>query len=63
MIQTINGIDILIMLIGIAIGTRFGITVQRARDYENELNKKEDFNDWLNGQPIIEQMRRDGWHL
>ncbi len=63
MIQTINGIDILIMLIGLAIGTRFGITVQRARDYEKELNKKEDFNDWLNGQPIIEQMRRDGWNL
>jgi hypothetical protein len=63
MIQTINGIDILIMLIGLAIGTRFGITIQRARDYEKELNKKEDFNDWLNGQPIIEQMRRDGWNL
>jgi hypothetical protein len=63
MINTINGLDILIMLLGMAIGTRFGINVQRARDYEKELNKKEDFNEWLNGQPIIDQMRRDGWNL
>jgi glucose-6-phosphate-specific signal transduction histidine kinase len=63
MIQTINGIDLLILLVGIAFGVRFGIVIQRARDYEQELNRKEDFNEWLNGQPIIDQMRRDGWNL
>ena len=63
MIQTINGIDLLILLIGIAVGTRFGITIQRAREYEKELNKKDDFNEWLNGYKIEQQMARDGWNL
>jgi hypothetical protein len=63
MIQTINGIDLLILIIGIAVGTRFGITIQRAREYEKELNHRDDFQLWLDGQQIENQMRRDGWKL
>jgi hypothetical protein len=63
MIQTINGIDLLILLVGVAMGTRFGINVQRARDYEKELNHRDDFQSWLDGQQIENQMRRDGWKL
>ena len=63
MINTINGFDLLIMLVGIGFGIRFGISIQRARDYENELNQRDDFGAWLDGQQIESQMRRDGWKL
>ncbi len=63
MIQTINGIDLLILLIGIGVGTHFGIVIQRAREYEKELNHRDDFQLWLDGQQIENQMRRDGWKL
>lgn len=63
MINTINGLDLLIMLLGIAFGTRFGISIQRAREFEKELNHRDDFGAWLDGQQIESQMRRDGWKL
>lgn len=62
-INTINGIDILIMILGIIFGTRLGISIQKARDFEAESQHKEDFIDFLNGHQIEQQMRRDGWKI
>lgn len=63
MINTINGFDLLIMLVGIGFGIRFGITIQRARDYEYDLNHQDDFIDFLKGNTIQSQMEKDGWKL
>lgn len=62
-IQTINGIDILIMILGIIFGTKLGVSIQKAREFESQGQHKEDFIDFLNGHEIEQQMRRDGWKL
>lgn len=63
MINTINGFDLLIMFIGIGFGIRFGISIQRAREFEQELNHQDDFIDFLKGHTIESQMEKDGWKL
>jgi hypothetical protein len=51
------------MLVGIGFGIRFGITIQRAREFELKNQHEEDFIDFLRGNTIQAQMEKDGWKL
>jgi hypothetical protein len=63
LINTINGIDILLVIIALIIGARFGMSLERAREHERKIAHKEDFIEYLKGETIEAQMRRDGWKL
>lgn len=59
LLQTINGFDILILLIGFGIGIRAGINIQKNAQYQNMAN----YRHWLHGENIETQMANDGWNF
>jgi hypothetical protein len=51
-----NGFTLLLMILSAIIGFGFGIRVEEAHN----RNRAEE---WLNGETIEEQMKRDGWQV
>lgn len=51
-----NGFTLLLMIISLVGGIMLGVRVEMY----HQLNQRDD---WLNGDTIEEQMKRDGWHL
>lgn len=51
-----NGFTLLILFMGFFLGFVFGIRVEE----EHTRNRS---SEWLDGETVEEQMKRDGWHL
>jgi hypothetical protein len=51
-----NGFTLLLVIISLIAGFAFGIRVEEA----HQRNRSDD---WLNGETIEDQMKRDGWTL
>jgi cell division protein FtsW (lipid II flippase) len=51
-----NGFTLLLVFASIAVGFFWGMS------YENQYQKTR-FNNWLHGETIEEEMKRDGWKI
>lgn len=61
-LQTINGLDILFIIITFVISFRAGINWEKSKQAAiKKRNAK--FNRWIDGQTIEEQMFADGWRF
>ena len=51
-----NGFTLLLMIISALGGLLLGVRIQEAHEYRRR-------DEWLNGETIEEQMKRDGWQV
>lgn len=51
-----NGFTLLLMIISAIGGLLLGVKIQETHEFRRR-------DDWLNGDTIEDQMKRDGWHL
>ena len=51
-----NGFTLLLMIISALGGLLLGVRIQEAHEYRRR-------HEWLNGDTIEEQMKRDGWQV
>jgi hypothetical protein len=51
-----NGFTLLILFMGFFLGFVFGVRVQEA----HQMNRA---SEWLDGESVEDQMKRDGWTL
>jgi len=63
MINTINGIDLLFLFVGLFIGAKFGVMIQKSIENEKKLKHENDFIEFLKGHSIESQMEKDGWKI
>jgi UPF0716 family protein affecting phage T7 exclusion len=51
-----NGFTLLLMILSAVGGLLFGVRIQEAHEFRRR-------DQWLNGETIEEQMKRDGWQV